>query len=53
METNISHRVEEGAMVVGALWSVWKMSFSVWTEMCMFEGIVVSTVLYECDFFGT
>ena len=49
--TEISHRVREGARVLGALKSIWsKRSVSREAKLGMFEGIMVPTVMYgsEC-----
>jgi len=50
METEVRHRVGEGAKVLGALRGVWrKRDLSVEAKMGMFEGIVVPSVLYGCE----
>jgi len=50
METEVRHRVGEGAKVLGALRGVWrKRDLPVEAKMGMFEGIVVPSVLYGCE----
>ena len=50
MEAEVSHRVGEGARVLGAMKNVWKERTISWrAKMGMFEGIVVPTILYGCE----